>query len=119
MLMTACLNMGNDANRHALRASSYQFSEEQLGALAAQLSATAWDALQDIWDTVNSLYPDLKKTMREESSKRTGLAASKASLSRRWAKERCSFLRVATSCCVNVPTVILPSAILIYSNLPL
>lgn len=58
MLLAVALNMGNDANLYAL-AEGYGFTQAQLDVIGSLFSADAWKAIQGVWDSIDSLYPQL------------------------------------------------------------
>jgi hypothetical protein len=53
------LNIGNDANLYGLQESVYQLTNEQIDILKGLFSTQGAQAVQMIWDSVNSLYPEL------------------------------------------------------------
>jgi putative transposase len=54
----AALNMGNLGNREALKA-GYMWTEGDLAAISKKLTAEEWKMVQDVWDTIDGLYPHL------------------------------------------------------------
>lgn len=58
--LAVVLNMGNDANRGPLQKSVYQFTDEQLDAIASVLPSDALRAVQDVWDSID-VYDDLAR----------------------------------------------------------
>ena len=55
-VVCACLNMGNASNLQRLR-DGFALSDEELHALAGKLTASEWQDIQAIWDTINELWP--------------------------------------------------------------
>jgi hypothetical protein len=60
-LFMLALNTGNDANLYALQ-NGYGFTDEQIEIIRAQFTREEWDAMQGIWDALDTLFPDLEKT---------------------------------------------------------
>lgn len=64
-LLSLALNLGNDANIHALQASEYQFTDEQLEIVKKLFSAEAWNSIQDTWNTINTLFEDFEQAKKD------------------------------------------------------
>ena len=60
MLISCAMNMGNDKNIYALML-GYGFTENDILKVAEQFTESEWLAIQGVWDTINTLYPDLDK----------------------------------------------------------
>ncbi|MBE6441465.1 MAG: hypothetical protein E7022_03915 [Desulfovibrio desulfuricans] len=63
---SVALNMGNAGNLKALM-QGYGWSEEHLQAITARLTAEEWQAVQAVWDAIDTLYPrlnDVYKTLK-------------------------------------------------------
>ncbi len=57
------LNMGNEGNLKALM-TGYGWSMEDLGKITSRLSAEEWQAIQQIWDAIDTLYEPLDRVKR-------------------------------------------------------
>jgi hypothetical protein len=72
-ILMAALNMGNAGNLEKLTL-GYGWNEEQLRSeVNTFMTKQDWDLVQDILDTVNSLWPDLER----EAFKATGIKPPK------------------------------------------
>lgn len=63
-IMMVALNAGNAANKEALL-SGYGWSEEQFSAVVDVLDKRDWDTVQDIFDILESLWPQIEQLQRE------------------------------------------------------
>ena len=70
-LMVA-LNMGNATNRQRIQA-AYNWLPEQIDAILQPLEKRDWDFVQEVWDLVNSFWPEIA----EKEVRVTGLAPEK------------------------------------------
>lgn len=61
-VMALALNMGNEGNRSRLYSGYPDLTEDTVARLLDILTKEDWDAIQGIWDTINSLYPKLDAT---------------------------------------------------------
>ncbi len=67
MVVSACLNMGTASGRQRLM-EGYQWSEADLGMIAAKLTAADWKHIQRIWDTLSGdLWRAVADTFLEEN----------------------------------------------------
>jgi hypothetical protein len=67
MVVAACLNMGTASGRQRLM-EGYQWSEADLGKIAAKLTAADWRHIQRIWDTLSGeLWRAVADTFLEEN----------------------------------------------------
>lgn len=60
------LNLGNDGNRDKLMRGGYiadgvrrQYTNEDIESAISHLTSQDWDMIQTVWDTVNSLWPEI------------------------------------------------------------
>ena len=59
-IFATLLNMGNQGNVDALK-SGNGFTQEMLNDLASEFSDEAWDAIQGIWDVLETIYPEANR----------------------------------------------------------
>lgn len=57
-VVAAALNMGNDSNLMKLM-QGYGLNDEDIHTIASKLTAEEWQAIQKIWDAVDSLWPQI------------------------------------------------------------
>ena len=57
-VVVACLNMGNLSNLQRLR-DGYGLTDEAIHALVGKLTGEEWKAIQEVWDTINTLWPKI------------------------------------------------------------
>lgn len=60
-VVVACLNMGNAGNLQRLM-DGYGLTQEDIDLIASKLTAAEWQAIQNIWNAVDSLWPDIAAT---------------------------------------------------------
>lgn len=60
MLLSMAFHMGNDANLHAIT-QGYGLTQYHLDLIASQFSENTWNAVQGVWDTIDSLAPELDR----------------------------------------------------------
>lgn len=63
-MISAALNWGNDGNREALMR-GFEWSPNQASSVLAQLDARDWVFVQGIWDSIDTLWPDIRELHRE------------------------------------------------------
>lgn len=63
-MLAVALNMGNQYNRDALMA-GYQWNERQVEAILSRLDKRDWDTVQEIWDYINTFWPQIEKQEKE------------------------------------------------------
>lgn len=59
--LSVLLHTGNDANLNYLTNSNLAFTKEQIDLLRSAASEEMMDAVQEIWDLINSQHPELKE----------------------------------------------------------
>lgn len=73
-ILSLALNWGNEGNREAILFQAYdRLSPEQVGALLNTLSERDWRFVQEVWDLIDSFWPEIEAAQR----RRTGLAPAK------------------------------------------
>ena len=60
-VVAAALNMGNDSNMMKLL-EGYDMTQDHADMIAGKLTAEEWQAIQKIWDAVDSLWPQIVET---------------------------------------------------------
>ncbi|MBF0359327.1 MAG: hypothetical protein HQL70_12050, partial [Magnetococcales bacterium] len=63
-MMAVALNMGNEENLFALM-HGRSWSERQVGKIVEHLDDRDWQVVQDIWNLIDTLWPDIKKLQRD------------------------------------------------------
>jgi hypothetical protein len=56
--LAVALNMGNETNRARLRDGD-NWTDEQIDAIGATLTAEQWSVVQGVWDQINSYWPEV------------------------------------------------------------
>lgn len=62
-IMAVALNMGNESNMDKMKRGE-GWSDTILDRVVSHLNADEWQAVQGIWDTINSLWPDIAALQR-------------------------------------------------------
>jgi hypothetical protein len=65
-LISIALNTGNETNLQRLR-DGRQWSQEQIDTALSNLTATDWKFVQDVWDTLETLWPELSALEKRQS----------------------------------------------------
>jgi hypothetical protein len=65
-LISIALNTGNEQNLQRLR-DGRQWSQEQIDTALSNLTATDWKFVQDVWDTLETLWPELAALEKRQS----------------------------------------------------
>ena len=60
-VVAAALNMGNASNLQRL-GSGYELNDDDIHQIANKLTAEEWTAIQSIWDTIQTLWPQIADT---------------------------------------------------------
>ncbi|MCD8352435.1 MAG: hypothetical protein LUC93_17665 [Planctomycetaceae bacterium] len=77
IVLAAVLNTGNADNLFQLQ-NGYEWDDGHIGILRQQLSVKGWEAVQAIWDAMDSLYPDMDKTVFDVTHKHAPKEAAQA-----------------------------------------
>lgn len=70
-VLAMALNMGTEYNRNAVL-DGFGLSDTQLNSLLNELTDTDWDAIQNIWDVVNSYWPQQAEVYERRNGFRPG-----------------------------------------------
>lgn len=63
-LLSVGLNWGNADNRDAIK-KGFKWSDAEAEAVVAKLDKRDWDTIQDIWDLIHTLWPDVEAMQKE------------------------------------------------------